>query len=161
MAKPSSDESSDVHTLYREPSSDESSDVHILYKEPSSDESSDENGPAAKKVKIDPGFLPNDVILIVEDQRLYVNRDLLVSASPVFEAMLKKEWQGDQQTESGKVELSLPGKSVEDMTKFLRCLLPFFSDKVSEDTTEAVLPLADESKQKHYYLKVEMSSKTT
>ncbi|XP_069106900.1 uncharacterized protein [Argopecten irradians] len=112
--------------------------------EPSTDESSDENGPAAKKVKIDPGFLCTDMVLRVEDEELYVNRELLVSLSPVFEAWLKKEWQGDQQTESGKVELSFSGKSMNEMTTFMRCLLPSFSDKVSVETLDTVLPLADE-----------------
>ncbi|XP_069106619.1 uncharacterized protein [Argopecten irradians] len=110
----------------------------------SGDSNSGSDDEVVDNIEIDPGFLPNDVVLIVEDQRLHVNRDLLVSVSPVFEAWLKKEWQGDQQTESGKVELSIPRKSLKDITTFLKCLLPSFSDKVSVETLDIVLPLADE-----------------
>ncbi|XP_021343506.1 uncharacterized protein LOC110443553 [Mizuhopecten yessoensis] len=41
--------------------------------------------------KIDPGFLPNDVVLVIEDEHLHVNKALLESASPVFAAWLKKD----------------------------------------------------------------------
>ncbi|OWF34934.1 hypothetical protein KP79_PYT23524 [Mizuhopecten yessoensis] len=61
------------------------------------DQCKDEIEPVTKPdIKIFPGFLPNDVTLVVEDQHLHVNEDLLSSASPVFEAWLKKEWQNDE-----------------------------------------------------------------
>ncbi|XP_033739413.1 uncharacterized protein LOC117326798 [Pecten maximus] len=93
---------------------------------------------------IDPGFLPNDVVLVIEDKQLYVNKDLLESSSPVFEAWLKKEWQTEKGTENGKIELSFPGKNFVDMRAFFKCLLPVFSDKVTDENLDTVLPLADE-----------------
>ncbi|XP_033726431.1 uncharacterized protein LOC117316064 [Pecten maximus] len=96
------------------------------------------------QIKTDPCFLPNDVVLVVEDHRLHVNKDLLESASPVFAAWLKKEWQNGQSTENTKLELSLPGKSYTDMSVFIKCLLPSFPERVTDKTLDIVLPLADE-----------------
>lgn len=95
-------------------------------------------------ITVHPGFLPNDVVLIVDEQRLYVNKELLESASPVFAAWLKKEWQSDKDTEKIKPELSFHGKTLGEMTTFLMCLLPPFPDKVTDKTVDTVLPLADE-----------------
>ncbi|XP_069110710.1 uncharacterized protein [Argopecten irradians] len=91
-------------------------------------------------ITIKPGFLTNNVALVVEEQRLYVNKELLKSASSVFEAWLKKEWQSDEDTP----ELPFPDKTLEEMTTFLTCLLPSFPDKVTDETVDTVLPLADE-----------------
>ncbi|XP_021343465.1 BTB and MATH domain-containing protein 38-like [Mizuhopecten yessoensis] len=94
--------------------------------------------------KIDPGFLPNDVVLVIEDEHLHVNRALLESASPVFAALLKKEWQKEECSIDTKQELKFPGKTYDDMVTFLKCLLPNFPDKVTDETLDTVLPLADE-----------------
>ncbi|OWF50027.1 uncharacterized protein LOC110450888 isoform X2 [Mizuhopecten yessoensis] len=94
--------------------------------------------------QIDPGFLPNDVILVVEEKNLHVNKALLESASPVFEAWLKKEWQQDECTDDTKRKLEFPGKTYDEMATFLKCLLPFFPDKVTDKKLDTVLPLADE-----------------
>ncbi|OWF50028.1 hypothetical protein KP79_PYT23517 [Mizuhopecten yessoensis] len=94
--------------------------------------------------QIDPGFLPNDVVLVIEDEHLHVNKALLESASPIFEAWLKKEWQKEECTDDTKRELKFPGKTYDDMVTFLKCLLPNFADKVTDETLDTVLPLADE-----------------
>ncbi|XP_021343489.1 uncharacterized protein LOC110443544 [Mizuhopecten yessoensis] len=109
------------------------------------DQCKDEIEPVAKPdIEIVPGFLPNDVTLVVEDQHLHVNEDLLSSASPVFEAWFKKEWQKDECTDDTKRKLEFPGKTYAEMATFLKCLLPIFDDKVTNATLETVLPLADE-----------------
>ncbi|XP_021354426.1 uncharacterized protein LOC110450938 [Mizuhopecten yessoensis] len=94
--------------------------------------------------QIDPGFLPNDVILVVEEKYLHVNKALLESASPVFDAWLKKEWQQDECTDDTKRKLEFPGKTYDEMATFLKCLLPFFPDKITDKNLDTVLPLADE-----------------
>ncbi|XP_021343521.1 uncharacterized protein LOC110443566 [Mizuhopecten yessoensis] len=93
---------------------------------------------------IDPGFLPNNVILVVEEKNLHVNKALLESASPVFEAWLKKEWQQDECTDDTKRKLEFHGKTYDEMATFLKCLLPFFPDKVTDENLDTILPLADE-----------------
>ncbi|XP_021354347.1 uncharacterized protein LOC110450891 isoform X2 [Mizuhopecten yessoensis] len=94
--------------------------------------------------KIDPGILPNNVVLVIEDEHLHVNKTLLESASPIFEAWLKKECQKDECTDDTKRELKFPGKTYDDMVTFLKCLLPNFADNVTDKTLDTVLPLADE-----------------
>ncbi|OWF34936.1 hypothetical protein KP79_PYT23526 [Mizuhopecten yessoensis] len=69
-------------------------------------ESKDDIEPVAKpEIKIFPGFQPNDVTLVVEEKHLHLNKDVLSSASPVFEAWLKKEWQQDECSDDTKREL--------------------------------------------------------
>ncbi|XP_021343497.1 uncharacterized protein LOC110443549 isoform X2 [Mizuhopecten yessoensis] len=94
--------------------------------------------------QMDPGFLPNDVILVVEEKNLHVNKALLESASPVFEAWLKKEWQQDECSDDTKRKLEFHGKTYDEMATFLKCLLPFFPDKVTDTNLDTVIPLADE-----------------
>ncbi|OWF50023.1 hypothetical protein KP79_PYT23522 [Mizuhopecten yessoensis] len=108
-------------------------------------ESKNDIEPVAKQeIKIFPGFLPNDVTLVVEEQHLHLNKDLLSSASPVFEAWLKKEWQQDECSDDTKRKLKFPGKTYDEMATFLKCLLPMFPDKVTDETLDTVFPLADE-----------------
>ncbi|XP_021343519.1 uncharacterized protein LOC110443564 [Mizuhopecten yessoensis] len=110
-----------------------------------SDQPKDEIEAVAKPdIQIFPGFLPNDVTLVVDGKRLHVNKDLLSSASPVFDAWLKKEWQQDECSNDTKQELTFPGKTYDEMATFLKCLLPIFADQVTVATLETVLPLADE-----------------
>ncbi|XP_021343507.1 uncharacterized protein LOC110443555 [Mizuhopecten yessoensis] len=107
-------------------------------------ESKDDIEPVAKpEIKIFPGFQPNDVTLVVEEKHLHLNKDVLSSASPVFEAWLKKEWQQDECSDDTKRELETL-----DVSGFGVGGKPVFTEKnhrrTANETIDTVLPLADE-----------------
>ncbi|XP_060558214.1 uncharacterized protein LOC132718522 [Ruditapes philippinarum] len=80
----------------------------------------------------------DDFVLIVENKRLHVAKAILAYASPVFDTMFQAEFK-----EKGASELELPGKKVEDLQQFLRCIYPLQAE-ISFENVNAVLPLADE-----------------
>jgi hypothetical protein len=80
----------------------------------------------------------DDFVLIVESKRLHVTKAILAHASPVFETMFHADFK-----EKNNTALELPGKTVEDVQKFLRCIYPDPVDVCSENIN-SVLPLAEE-----------------
>jgi hypothetical protein len=80
----------------------------------------------------------DDFVLVVESKRLHVAKAILAYASPVFDTMFQAEFK-----EKGSSELELPGKKVEDIQQFLRCIYPLQID-ISSENVNAVLPLAEE-----------------
>jgi hypothetical protein len=82
----------------------------------------------------------DDFVLIVENKRLHVVKGILAYASPVFDTMFQAEFK-----EKNSTGLDLPGKKVEDIQQFLRCIYPFPAE-ISSENVNAVLPLAEEYK---------------
>lgn len=67
----------------------------------------------------DLGFPKTDVTLVVEDQKIHVNKAVLSEHSPVFNAMFNSEFK-----ESTAVEITLEGKRAADVAEFLKCFYP-------------------------------------
>ncbi|XP_041357425.1 BTB and MATH domain-containing protein 38-like [Gigantopelta aegis] len=81
----------------------------------------------------------SDIVLIVDDKRMYVNKTILSLASPVFEAMFESDFKEKQDE-----EIPLPGKKYDDFLEFLLCFYPHSMKPVNFDNVDAVLPLAEE-----------------
>lgn len=81
----------------------------------------------------------SDFVLMVEGTKLYVARNILALASPVFDRM----FQSDFKEKSGD-ELELPGKKKEQFVEFLRFIYPNAPARFACDTARNILPLADE-----------------
>lgn len=60
-----------------------------------------------------------DMVLNVEEKKLYCNRALLAIWSPVFETMFKSNFR-----ERDSMEINLPGKSFDDMKELLAVIYP-------------------------------------
>ena len=75
-------------------------------------------------VRID--FPKTDVALVVEGERLYVNKDVLSSHSPVFKALFEGEFK-----EKGSEEIELPEKKYSDVVLFLRSFYPNMQPELS------------------------------
>ncbi|XP_041368544.1 ARMADILLO BTB ARABIDOPSIS PROTEIN 1-like [Gigantopelta aegis] len=81
----------------------------------------------------------SDVILLVEDKPIHVNKAILSLASPVFAAMFELNFK-----EKHAEKIPLPGKKYEDFIEFLLCLYPNTVKDVDRENIDIVLPLADE-----------------
>lgn len=80
-----------------------------------------------------------DLTLVVEDKKLFVNRSLLMIASPVFNKMLTADFK-----EKDAQEINLPGKKAFDVEAFLRCIYPDIMEEIDNTNVYRVLPLAEE-----------------
>lgn len=81
----------------------------------------------------------NDVILIVEDQRFHVHRNVLALWSPVFEKMFTSNFR-----EKNKGEITLPGKQAESVKALLLMIYPPANEEVTLENYNAILELAHE-----------------
>ena len=81
----------------------------------------------------------SDVVLLVEDERLYVHRNVLVLWSPVFEKMLTSAYR-----EKSIAEIRLPGKEAENVKAFLMMMYPPADEQITLDNYDAILNLAHE-----------------
>lgn len=64
-------------------------------------------------------FPETDVTLVVEGQKIHVNKAVLSEHSPVFDTMFKSQFK-----ESTAKEILLEGKKAEDVVEFLSCFYP-------------------------------------
>ncbi|XP_053387283.1 BTB and MATH domain-containing protein 38-like [Mercenaria mercenaria] len=80
-----------------------------------------------------------DFVLIVEGTKLYVAKNILSLASPVFDTMFQSNFK-----ESSCYELELPGKKLNDVIEFLRCIYPNTFTQMTRDSALKVLPLLEE-----------------
>ncbi|XP_053386797.1 uncharacterized protein LOC123542437 [Mercenaria mercenaria] len=80
-----------------------------------------------------------DFVLVVEETRLYVSKAILSLVSPVFDTMFQSNFK-----ESTCDELELPGKKLDDVVEFLRCIYPNTCTKITSDNAENLLPLIEE-----------------
>lgn len=71
-------------------------------------------------------FPKTDVTLVMEDQKIHVNKSVLSEHSPVFNAMFNSEFK-----ESTPVEITLEGKRAADVAEFLKCFYPNMKPTVS------------------------------
>ncbi|XP_041357432.1 BTB and MATH domain-containing protein 36-like [Gigantopelta aegis] len=81
----------------------------------------------------------SDIILLVEENRVYCNKIILSCASPVFERMYLGGF-----IERKQQEISLPGKKYTDFLFFLECIYPSTLAEITDENVDAVLPLAEE-----------------
>ena len=82
----------------------------------------------------------SDVVLVVEDQRFHVHRNILMLWSPVFEKMFASEFQ-----EKNKQEIPLPGKKPSEIKELLQMMYPSLDEKlVTKDNCYFLLELAHE-----------------
>ncbi|XP_041371090.1 uncharacterized protein LOC121384672 [Gigantopelta aegis] len=81
----------------------------------------------------------SDVVLLVEDKPIHVNKAVLSLVSPVFAAMFELDFK-----EKYAAEIPLPDKRYEDFIEFLLCLYPNTVKDVDQNNIDIVLPLADE-----------------
>ncbi len=84
-----------------------------------------------------------DIILNIEDKKLYCNRALLAIWSPVFETMFKSNF-----LERDSMEISLPGKSFDDIKELLAVIYPPNRPIVATNI-QRFLELADVKKKFH------------
>jgi len=61
----------------------------------------------------------SSVTLLVEDQLLYVHKEVLAAWSPVFRSMFTRDFKEKEQR-----EIELPGKKVDEFTELLHCMYP-------------------------------------
>lgn len=76
--------------------------------------------------------------LIVEDQKLYVHKEVLATWSPVFKSMFTRDFK-----EKVKDEIELPDKKVDDFVELLHCMYPPIK-RISDSNVFQLLPLVEE-----------------
>lgn len=67
----------------------------------------------------DRAFPETDVILVVEDRNIHVNKAVLSQHSPIFDTMFKSNF-----TERTAKEIPLVEKKADDVVEFLGCFYP-------------------------------------
>ncbi|XP_053375827.1 uncharacterized protein LOC128547352 [Mercenaria mercenaria] len=80
-----------------------------------------------------------DFCFIVENKKLFVARNVLALASPVFERMFQGEFK-----EKGEAKMALPGKKFEDVKEFLQCIYPSVLKDVTIKNAHKIVALAEE-----------------
>ena len=65
----------------------------------------------------------SSVTLIVEDQKLFVHKEVLAAWSPVFKSMFISNFKEKEQK-----EIELPGKKMDDFVELLHCIYPPIKD---------------------------------
>lgn len=68
---------------------------------------------------VEPGFPETDVTLIVEDQKIHVNKAVLCEHSPVFGTMFMSQFK-----ERSAKEITLVDKKAADVVEFLKSFYP-------------------------------------
>lgn len=88
---------------------------------------------------LDVGFPGTDLILVVEGQKIHVNKAVLSEHSPVFNIMFKSQFK-----ESTAKEIVLEEKKAADVVEFLKCFYPNMKHPITGENVLQVLPLAHE-----------------
>jgi len=81
----------------------------------------------------------SDLVLLVENKRFHVHRQMLSLHSPVFKAMLKTQFK-----EATADEIPLPGKKANEILSFLKQLYMKERDGITLDKIDHLLKLSDE-----------------
>lgn len=84
-------------------------------------------------------FPETDVTLVVEGQKIHVNKSVLSEHSPVFDTMFKSQFK-----ESTAKEIPLEDKKADDVVEFLTCFYPKMKHPVTAENVLQVLPIAHE-----------------
>lgn len=84
-------------------------------------------------------FPETDLTLVVEGQKIHVNKSVLSEHSPVFDTMFKSQFK-----ESTAKEIPLEDKKAEDVVEFLSCFYPKMKHPVKAENVLQVLPIAHE-----------------
>ncbi|XP_022796462.1 uncharacterized protein LOC111334904 [Stylophora pistillata] len=88
----------------------------------------------------------SDLVLVVEDEKFHVHRQILSIHSPVFKAMLTTKFK-----EATAKEIPLPGKKANEVSDFLKQMYLKESDGVTLTKAEHLLKLADEYQTKSVF----------
>lgn len=81
----------------------------------------------------------DDLILIVEGQKVHVCKAILNVASPVFQAMFRSEFK-----EKNQQQVELPGKNSKDFVEFIRCFYPNVLNPITGRNVYRILPYVSE-----------------
>lgn len=84
-------------------------------------------------------FPETDVTLVVEGQKIHVNKAVLSAHSPVFDTMFKSQFR-----ESTAKEIPLEGKKAEDVVEFFSCFYHKMNHPLEAKNVLQVLPIAHE-----------------
>lgn len=84
-------------------------------------------------------FPETDLTLVVEGQKIHVNKLVLAAHSPVFDRMFRSQFK-----ESTANEIELKDKKAEDVAEFLNCFYPGKNRPVTAENVLQVLPIAHE-----------------
>lgn len=93
----------------------------------------------AAKLDFSKPWKMSDVVLLVEDERFHVHRNVLVLWSPVFEKMLNAA-----SREKSKSEIWLAGKNADSVKTLLIMMYPPGNDEVTSENYREILELATE-----------------
>ncbi|XP_053387836.1 uncharacterized protein LOC128551214 [Mercenaria mercenaria] len=80
-----------------------------------------------------------DFVLNVKGTKLFVAKNILSLASPVFERSFRSDYK-----ENLKNEMDLPGKKSEDVIEFLSCIYPSTLSEITYENVLRILPLVEE-----------------
>jgi BTB/POZ domain len=61
----------------------------------------------------------SSLTLVIDDQRLFVHKEVLAAWSPVFRSMFTRDFK-----EKDQREIELPDKKVDDFIELLHCMYP-------------------------------------
>ena len=81
----------------------------------------------------------SDVVLLVEDEKFHVHRNVLMLWSPVFEKMFTSNFR-----EKNRAEIRLPGKHTESVEALLMMIYPPANEEITLENYDAILELAHE-----------------
>ena len=81
----------------------------------------------------------SDLVLVVEERKLYVHKAILAISSPVFEIMMSSDFK-----EKNAKEIPLPGKKVEEIEDLLRAIYPYCEHRISRQNCCSLLELSSE-----------------
>ncbi|XP_060557721.1 uncharacterized protein LOC132718107 [Ruditapes philippinarum] len=86
------------------------------------------------------GECDDEITLVFDNSnKLYVSKNFLRYASPVFKAMFDHNWQ-----EKKENCVSLTGKNFDDFLEFLLCIHPRISKPITETNVLQIVSIADE-----------------
>ena len=81
----------------------------------------------------------SDLVLLVEERKVYVHKAILAISSPVFETMMSSNFK-----EKNAKEIPLPGKKVEEIEDLLRAIYPYCEHAISRQNCCSLLKLSSE-----------------
>ncbi|XP_071148843.1 BTB and MATH domain-containing protein 36-like [Mytilus edulis] len=95
-------------------------------------------------------FNEQNIVLVFDERKLFLQREHLIAVSPVFETMFSSKF-----PEGSMKEIPLPDKKHSHFVHFLRYLSPGFEDVLTEATVHHMLPLAEEYQTDDLKLRIE------
>ncbi|VDI79131.1 Hypothetical predicted protein [Mytilus galloprovincialis] len=82
-------------------------------------------------------FAKQHTTLIVDGEKLFINKAELIQKYPVFEKLFTADFK-----EKNAHAIELPGKNLQHFLKFLRCTLDGYKDDITDENVHIIIPLA-------------------